>query len=149
MVLPFALKFVNVELKTAFWAFTTNLSSLMKENNMTQTKKCNLKELLYCFALAVSFLFICSKNSLLYPMNDWVDVDCIFTVGKTLKHGAVLYRDVFDHKGPVLYFLYSIAAFISENTYIGLWLLEIISITGFFFLSMKCVRLSNSVAIVS
>lgn len=108
---------------------------------MTRIKKSIPKELLYCFALAVSFLFICSKNSPIYPMNDWVDVDCIFTVGKTLNNGAVLYRDVFDHKGPVLYFLYAIAAFISDNTFIGLWLLEIISITGFFFFSVKCAKL--------
>lgn len=108
---------------------------------MNLNKKINNKDFLYCLLLAISFLLICSKNSPLYPMNDWVDVDCIFTVGKSLNNGAVLYRDIFDHKGPFLYFLYSIAAFISDTSYIGLWIFEIISITGFFFFSIKCVRL--------
>ena len=108
---------------------------------MTQNKKTIPKELLYCFALAVSFLFICSKNSPIYPTNDWPDSSCIFTVGKSLKHGAVLYRDIFDHKGPILYFIYALAALISETSYIGLWLIEIIAMTGFLFYSWKCVSL--------
>lgn len=106
---------------------------------MTKTNKNILKDLSYCLLLSIAFLFICSKNSPIYPMNDWVDVDCIFTVGRSLNNGAVLYKDIFDHKGPILYFLYAIAAFISDTSYIGLWLLEIISITGFLFFSMKCV----------
>ena len=108
---------------------------------MTEAKKNSRKDILYCLLLAVSFLFVCSKNSPIYPMNDWVDVDCIFTVGKSLNHGAVLYKDIFDHKGPVLYFLYAIAALISETSYIGLWLLEILCVTGFLYFSVKCVRL--------
>jgi len=108
---------------------------------MTKNKKAIPKELLYCFFLALSFLFICSKNSPIYPMNDWPDVDCIFTVGKSLNHGAVLYRDIFDHKGPILYFIYAIAALISETSYIGLWLIEIFAMTGFLFYSLKCVSL--------
>lgn len=99
------------------------------------------KELLYCFVLAVSFLFICSKNSPIYPMNDWPDVSGIFTVGKSLNHGMVLYRDIFDHKGPILYFIYAMAALVSETSYIGLWFAEIIAVTGFLFFSWKCVSL--------
>lgn len=108
---------------------------------MTKIKNAIPKELIYCFVIAMSFLFICSKNSPIYPMNDWPDVSCIFTVGKSLNHGAILYRDIFDHKGPILYFIYAIAALISETSYIGLWFFEIISVTGFLFFSLKCVNL--------
>ena len=59
------------------------------------------------FALLVSFavLTVCSKNSFLYPMNDWVDVNCFFTVGRGITHGLVPYRDLYDQKGPLLYFV--------------------------------------------
>lgn len=108
---------------------------------MTEHKKKSQIDLLYCFLLAVSFLLICSKSSPLYPMNDWVDVNFIFTIGKSLNNGTILYKEVFDHKGPLLYFLNAFAAWISDTSYLGIWLLEIISITGFFFFSIKCVRL--------
>lgn len=102
--------------------------------------KCQ-KDLLYCFLLAVSFLLICSKNSPLYPMNDWVDVNFLFTIGRALNNGTILYQEIFDHKGPIIFFLNAFVALISDTSYIGIWLLEIISITGFFFFSIKCVRL--------
>ena len=41
-----------------------------------------------------------------------------FTMGKSMLNGRVLYRDVFDHKGPVLYLLYGLAACV-DNTGFG------------------------------
>ena len=51
--------------------------------------------------ISVAVLLICSKNSPLYPMNDWVDVNCFFTVGRGITHGLVSYRDLYDQKGPL------------------------------------------------
>ena len=98
-------------------------------------------ELLFALLLSIPFLFVCSKNSPIYPMNDWVDTCCIFTVGKSLNNGAVLYRDIFDHKGPILYFLFSIAAFVSEKSFIGVYFLEVLSVSGFLFFSMQSLKL--------
>ena len=69
-------------------------------------------------------------------MNDWVDADCIFTVAKSLKNGLVLYKDIFDHKGPIIYFIFYVSALISENSFIGLWLWEIIFVKGIGILSI-------------
>lgn len=95
------------------------------------------------FSIFISFLFllIASKNSFLYPMNDWVDIDCIFTVGKSLKNGTILYKDIFEHKGPVIYLISYISSFISSNSFIGFWLFEIIAITGILFFTIKITRL--------
>ena len=78
------------------------------------------------FALLVSFavLTVCSKNSFLYPMNDWVDVNCFFTVGRGITHGLVPYRDLYDQKGPLLYFVYALAALISEHSFLGVFVIE-------------------------
>lgn len=52
--------------------------------------------------ISVSILLICSKNSPLYLMNDWVDVNCFFTVGRGMRHGLTPYLDLYEQKGPLL-----------------------------------------------
>ena len=56
----------------------------------------NQKLLRMGFAFLASFavLAVCSKNSFLYSMNDWVDVNCFFTVGRGITRGLVPYRDL-------------------------------------------------------
>ena len=72
----------------------------------------------FLFACAASFLVlaVCSKSSFLYPMNDWVDVNCYFTVGRGILHGLVPYRDLYEQKGPLVYYVYALASLISENS---------------------------------
>lgn len=67
---------------------------------------------------------ICSKSSPLYPMNDWVDVNCFFTVGRGIRHGLIPYLDLYEQKGPLIYFLYAFAALISEESFLGVFLVE-------------------------
>ena len=73
---------------------------------------------------AFSVLAVCSKSSFLYPMNDWVDVNCFFTVGRGILHGLVPYRDLYEQKGPLIYFLFALAGQISESSFFGVYLLE-------------------------
>ena len=58
----------------------------------------------FLFAALAAFLTItvCSKSSFLYPLNDWVDVNCFFTVGRGMLHGLVPYRDLYEQKGDLL-----------------------------------------------
>ena len=79
----------------------------------------------FSFLTAALFLGICSKSSPLYPMNDWVDVNCFFTVGKSMLHGIVPYAELYEQKGPILYFLYALAALISDRSFFGVYLLEV------------------------
>lgn len=90
---------------------------------------------------AALFLGICSKSSPLYPMNDWVDVNCFFTVGRSILHGLVPYADLYEQKGPVLYFLYALAALISEHSFFGVYLLETVTFGLFLYWSGKLARL--------
>ena len=77
-------------------------------------------------------LFLNSKCSPLYPFNDWVDPNTMFTVGKGVLKGYVPYRDLYDQKGPLLYFIQTLGALISYDTFIGIWLIELVFC--FFFL---------------
>lgn len=75
---------------------------------------------------------ICSKCSPIYPLNNWDDANCFFTVGKSVVHGNVLYKDIFEQKGPILYFIYSLAYLVSRLSFTGAYFLEIVF--DFFFL---------------
>lgn len=97
--------------------------------------------LCYCFALAVAILLICSKSSPLYPMNDWVDVNCFFTMGKSLLAGLVPYRDLYEQKGPVLYFVYALVALVSRRSYFGVYLLECVTYGLFLYYSARIASL--------
>lgn len=91
--------------------------------------------LLFCFAVAAAYLLIGSKSSPLYPMNDWVDVNCFFTMGKSLLHGEIPYVDLYEQKGPVLYFVYAIIALVSPHSFFGVYLLEVLTYGLFLYFS--------------
>lgn len=95
----------------------------------------------WCLLNAIVFLTVCSKSSFLYPLNDWVDSNCFFTMGKAMMNGKVLYRDIYEQKGPLLYFMHGIAYLISNDSFIGVYFMEIISITFFLFFAAKCANL--------
>ncbi len=100
---------------------------------------------LLCFLLslllAVLFIGITSKSSPLYPLNDWVDVNCFMTLGRGILHGQVPYRDLYEQKGPVLYLLYAGAALIDESSYLGVFLLEVLCFGVFLYFAGRCVSL--------
>ncbi len=97
--------------------------------------------LYYCLALAAAILLICSKSSPLYPMNDWVDVNCFFTMGRSLLAGLVPYRDLYEQKGPVLYFVYALVALVSRRSYFGVYLLECVTYGLFLYYSARIAAL--------
>lgn len=97
--------------------------------------------LLLCFFAAAMYLLICSKSSPLYPMNDWVDVNCFYTMGASLLEGLVPYRDLYEQKGPVLYFIYAVIALLTPDSFFGVWLLEILTYGLFLYYSGKIMEL--------
>ncbi len=99
--------------------------------------------LLFSLAVSVVVIGICSKSSPLYPMNDWVDVHCFFTMGKSMLHGQILYQDLYEQKGPVLYFIYALVSLISSTSFWGVFLLEVSSFTVFLYYAAKTVMLYN------
>lgn len=74
-------------------------------------------------------------------MNDWVDVNCFFTVGKSMTQGLVPYRDLYEQKGPVLYFVYAILSLFSRKTYFFVYLLEVITYGAFLYYSGRIAKL--------
>ena len=52
-----------------------------------------------------------------------VDGACFYNVGKAIMNGKVLYKDVFDHKPPYIFFINAIASIVDFN-HIGLFIVE-------------------------
>ena len=76
--------------------------------------------------IAALFITITSKLSPLYPLNDWCDTNSFFTMGKAMIKGIPIYKDLFEQKGPFLYLIYGLGYIISNKTFFGVYILEII-----------------------
>ena len=86
----------------------------------------HLTEGTFCLLAAAALLAVCSRSSFLYAFNNWDDANSYFTVGKGIMNGLMPYRDLFDQKGPLLYFLYGIAYLISHTTFRGVYVIEML-----------------------
>lgn len=89
-----------------------------------------LTMLAVCLAAAFALLLLCSQSSPLYPTNIWPDANCLLTVGRAMKEGAVLYRDIYEQKGPTLYLIHLFAAWISDSSFFGVFILEVLSLAA-------------------
>ena len=87
-------------------------------------KKKNILKVILIFLIGAIFITLMSKNSFLFRFNDWWDANAFMTVGKGILKGIVPYRDLFEQKGPYLYFIYAASAVISNKTFIGAYFLE-------------------------
>lgn len=94
-----------------------------------------------CLGLSALFLLICTKSSFLYPLNDWVDVDIYFTIGKGMMRGCVPYVGLYDQKGPTAFLLYGLASLVSGESFIGVYLLETVSFAFFLYAVYKIASL--------
>ncbi len=95
--------------------------------------------LLLLFSCVLVTLF--STCSPLYPINPWDDANVYMTIGKSMLRGKVLYRDIFDHKGPVLFFLHEMAAAISYTSFFGIYIFEVLGMWCFAWFGLRTMRL--------
>ncbi len=119
------------------YKYFSNCSSSVKKTKLSSF------ELLVCLFTAVGVIAVCSKSSPLYPFNDWVDSNCFFTVGKSMLSGVVPYKDLVEQKGPLLYMLHTIAAAISYETFLGVYIIEVIAAFSFLVICRKIFKLFN------
>ncbi|MBR4671897.1 MAG: glycosyltransferase family 39 protein [Bacilli bacterium] len=96
---------------------------------------------IFCFLVAFVFLLFTSKNSFLYVFNDWVDANAFFTVGKGMMNGVVPYKDIFEQKGILLYLIYGIGYLISNYSFHGVFILEVLSFTIFLYYMYKIISM--------
>ena len=77
----------------------------------------------------------------LYPGNarpPIQDSSAFLYIGKRMAEGRLPYRDLFDHKGPLLYLIQRVGIGLTPDSYCGVWLLELLNmvITGRYMLKL-------------
>ena len=81
------------------------------ENGSTSADVARRQKLLtviYFLLISTLMIGLCSRSSPLYPFNNWNDANCFFTTGKAMFSGKVVYRDIYEQKGIMLYVLYGL-----------------------------------------
>lgn len=96
-------------------------------------------ETLFIILTGLVTMLICTKSSPLYPTNDWVDANCYMTVGRAMTEGKMPYRDLFEHKGPIIYILHAAGALISDSSFFGIFLIETAVCIWFLYLCFSLV----------
>ena len=107
-------------------------------------KQTEYREPLFLFLFAVLITTLFSTCSFLYPLNPWDDANVYMTIGNAMLSGRELYVDIFDHKGPVLYLMHEIAAILSRDSFVGIYLVEIFCSFIFMWYSLRTMRLFTS-----
>ena len=102
-------------------------------------------DLVYMLIIVIfSFIFFYNFNAI-SPVNDEIvfenDLAIFYTAGIAMKRGLVLYKDLFDHKGPYVYFLFYIASLISEVNHMGVYILFSIFFSILFIIIYKIILL--------
>jgi len=93
---------------------------------------------LLCSVLALS---VATTSSPLYAVNFWTDTNLYFTIGRGMTQGMMPYRDLFDHKGPLTFILYALGALASDTSFIGVFVLEVLSLAVMLYLGYRTAAL--------
>lgn len=99
------------------------------------------KTSLILFLLAVTLITLFSCCSWIYPLQPVDDANWYMSIAKSMLSGKLLYTDVHDQKGPLLFFLHEWAAALSSKSFIGIYLLEVLCCFGFLSCSYRTMRL--------
>lgn len=111
--------------------------------NILNKKRLNLYALIIPLFLITVFFCVAvnSKNSFLYSFNDSFDVHCFVTTAKAMLRGDILYRDIYEQKGPMLYFIYMIGLKITDSSFLGVYLIESLFFSVFILFVFKTAKL--------
>ena len=93
----------------------------------------NIYNYLICLILAFTILLFCSSNSFLCNFNDWCDLNWFLTMGNGVLNGKIPFKDLYEQKGPITYFVFSIFA-LFNNSYHAVFVFEVILFSIFLFL---------------
>jgi hypothetical protein len=96
---------------------------------------------LFLFLLAIILITFFSCCSWIYPLQPHDDANVFMSIGKSMFSGKLLYTDIHDQKGPLLFFLHEWSAVLSSKTFIGIYLLEVLCSFGFLAYSYRTMRL--------
>lgn len=124
-----------------------------KVKPMEVTRLEEVKEVyVFLFLALLTLLVMCVMASNNSPLIQYIGADSgiYLLIGKHLASGGVLYKDLFDHKGPIIFFLNALPQlFIKGPT--GVWILEVvcmfISVALMYKLAYKVLKIKTAILV--
>jgi hypothetical protein len=92
---------------------------------MNSKMKKRIRTGVWCFISAFLFLLIFSFSTSPLYFYSTFDSSIYILIGKFMKDGLIMYRDFFEHKGPIIFFIECLGSNISEGR-IGAFYIQII-----------------------
>lgn len=113
--------------------------------------KTNLKSISFLFIISFLVIFLFSIGTSPFYGNYYTSDSSIFiTIGKAMKEGKIVYKEIFDHKGPILFFIQLLGQFIYEGR-LGIFIIEVFTlfINNIFLYKTICLFTTNKKALLS
>lgn len=111
---------------------------------MRETMATNKITLICKKIIPILILFGASLTSIgsspLYRTNPWVDSNAMLTMGRSLLHGLIPFKDIIEQRGPFLYAIYAGAAAIKETSFLGLFILQVFNLFIIYWISYKIAK---------
>ncbi|WP_143463020.1 teichoic acid glycosyl transferase [Levilactobacillus enshiensis] len=86
-------------------------------------------------------MLFCSYTSPAFYVDDSPDNNAFFTVGKAMMNGIVPYKDIFEQKGPYVYFLHGLAYLVSSRSFILVFGYEVLTLVAAMYLTYRLGKL--------
>ncbi len=119
----------------------TGMSVLLLLKRRSRISQESIVRYMFFLALSLVALYFCTESSPFYARNPWDDVSIYYSIGRGITQGYVPYRDMFDHKGPVVFFLYALAYLLVPDCFYGGYLLESFCFSWLLYFAYKTGRL--------
>lgn len=102
-------------------------------------------QVLGLFTIVGAFIMtFCSYTSPAFYFDTSPDNNAFFTVGKAMMHGIVPYKDIFEQKGPYVYFLHGLAYLFSQRSFTLIFIYEIATLVAAMFLVYQIAKVFNT-----
>lgn len=105
----------------------------------------------YLIIMCLGILFICLPVIPIPGFYPSRDAGVFLYIGDLIRAGGIPYRDEWDHKGPLIFWIYAIGLEISSGTLWGPWLLQTFSLLISIFLCCKLLiaKFSHAASIIA
>lgn len=87
-----------------------------------------LRRIFMSFLIIITVTMILVPLSPLYRLSPGDDPSVYLYVGRQILNGGEPYRDAWDHKQPLAYFVFALAQIFSPNSLWGIWWIEWIAL---------------------
>lgn len=115
----------------------------MDDNRSFWKRGINLAIAAFIFAVCFTEAFYILLES---PLNPWserlagIDSSIFIYMGEGLRRGLVPYRDMFDHKGPLLWTIEQAGLMLGGGSVAGIWALELLALTFDIVMAYLCAK---------